>query len=62
MKKIRQYFSGIWGELKKVSWPSRRVVINHTAVVLASSLIAMGIVAAVDYGLTQAVEYFVSLK
>lgn len=62
MNKIINYFKSVWSELKKVSWPSRSTIINHTLVVLISSLAAMGAVAAIDYGLSKAVEYFVSLK
>ena len=62
IKKIVKYFADVWSELKKVSWPSRKNVINHTVIVLLSSIIAMGIVAAIDFGLSYAVEYFVSLK
>ena len=62
MKPITNYFQGVWSELKKVSWPSRSMIINHTIIVLISSLAAMGVVAAIDYGLSKAVEYFISLK
>lgn len=62
MKKITKYFQSIWQELKKVSWPSRSTIVSHTAIVLVSSLVAMAAVSAIDYGLSKAVEYFVSLK
>jgi len=62
MKKITQYFKSIWSELKKVSWPSRSTIINHTIIVLVSSATAMAVVAAIDFGLSKVVEYFISLK
>ena len=33
-KKIGGFFKGIFSELKKVSWPSRKQVVNNTASVL----------------------------
>jgi len=62
MKTVLKYFKSVWGELKKVSWPSRTTIINHTVIVLVSSVAAMAVVAAIDFGLSKAVEYFVSLK
>lgn len=62
MKTVTKYFKSIWSELTKISWPSRATIINHTIVVLVSSLAAMAAVAAIDFGLSKAVEYFISLK
>lgn len=33
-KKIGGFFKGIFSELKKVSWPSRKQVVNNTASIL----------------------------
>jgi len=62
MNTIKQYFSGVFNELKKISWPNRATIINHTIIVLISSLIAMGVVAAIDYGLTGAIKYYLTLN
>ena len=56
---ISSYFVGVWSELKKVNWPTPAQVANHTVIVLVSGMIAMGITAALDYGLTQLVQYIV---
>lgn len=38
---IKAYFRGVWGELKKVHWPTRREVAIYTGVVLvAVSIVA----------------------
>jgi preprotein translocase subunit SecE len=42
-------------ELRKVIWPTRRMLINYTTVTLVFVLIMVGIVSAVDFGLTRAV-------
>lgn len=62
MNSIKKYFESVYNELKKVSWPSRATIINHTIIVLVSSVVAMAIVAAIDYGLAEAIKYYVSLK
>lgn len=40
----RQFFTGVWQELKKVHWPSRREVIVYTGVVLVVVTIVMLII------------------
>jgi preprotein translocase subunit SecE len=42
-------------ELRKVIWPTRRQLVSYTTVTLIFVLIMVGIVSAVDYGLTKAV-------
>lgn len=39
---VKAYFRGVWGELKKVHWPTRREVVIYTGVVLvAVSIVAV---------------------
>ena len=33
-RSLRQFFSGVWQELRKVHWPNRRVITIYTTVVL----------------------------
>jgi len=56
---ITNYLVGSWAELKKVSWPKRSEVVNHTVIVLISCAIAIAVTAAIDYGLTFVVQYIV---
>lgn len=39
VKASRRYFEGVWHELKKVHWPTRREVIIYTGVVLVAVLL-----------------------
>ncbi len=59
MKKFINYFQGVWSELKKVTWPSKKEVFNHTIIVLVSATIAIMLTAAGDYGLSKLVEFIV---
>lgn len=59
---VFNYLSGAWSELKKVNWPTKQEVANHTIVVLISSIVAIAITAAIDYGLTYTIQYIVERK
>lgn len=59
---IFDYFRGVWSELKKVSWPTRTEVINHTVVVIVSAALAILIISALDFSLAKAVELLVQTR
>ncbi|MDO8443920.1 MAG: preprotein translocase subunit SecE [bacterium] len=59
MNSISNYFRGVVSELKKVTWPTRQQVINHTIIVLVSAIIAIAVTSLIDYGLTYLVQYLV---
>jgi preprotein translocase subunit SecE len=54
-----RYFIESWQELKKVTWPTRKEIINHTMIVIVSVVVATSLTAAVDYGLSSLVQYVV---
>jgi preprotein translocase subunit SecE len=56
MKKIITFFQESFGELKKVTWPSREEVTASTKVVLVSTLIIAIALGIVDYLLFLAVD------
>jgi preprotein translocase subunit SecE len=60
--KITDYFKGVWSELQKVTWPTKKEVLNHTIIVLVSAGIAIAITASIDFGLTKLIEYLVQNK
>lgn len=53
---IITFFKEAWRELKKVSWPTRKEVINSTIVVLVCLFIVTLLVLAVDYGAERLAE------
>ncbi|MEI6498593.1 MAG: preprotein translocase subunit SecE [bacterium] len=59
---IFNYLAGVWLELKKVNWPTRKEVINHTIIVIVSAALATMIAALLDYGLTRLIEFIVENK
>lgn len=56
---VFNYFRGVWSELKKVTWPTKEVIVNHTIIVLVSAVLAIAITAALDYGLSKLVQLLV---
>ena len=55
-KRIGSAFSGMWHERKKVSWPTRKQLLNYTILVLVF-MVFMGIVIGLlDMGSTQLVH------
>lgn len=49
--KMKGFFKGVKAEIKKVSWPSRKELINHTGVVIAVCAIVGLIIWLLDTGL-----------
>lgn len=48
MKKIGRYFRECWLEMKKVSWPTRQVVIHSTWIVILSTIAFAVVLGLVD--------------
>ncbi len=51
-----KYVIGAWNELKKVSWPSRGMVVYHTIIVLIVAVVAIASTSAIDFGLSALVQ------
>ena len=49
MNKIIRFFKESFGELKKVTWPSREEVTSSTKVVLVSTVLIAIVLGLVDY-------------
>ena len=49
MNKIIRFFKESFGELKKVTWPSREEVTSSTKVVLVSTVLIAIVLGVVDY-------------
>ncbi len=49
-------------ELRKVAWPSRKVVIQDTVIVVAVSLAMAAFFGVIDYGLSKGLEQLLTLQ
>lgn len=45
----RQYVSEVRSEMRRVSWPTRKEVVNYTIVVLVTLAVATALIAGLDY-------------
>lgn len=50
---FKRTFSGMWQELKKVSWPKFSKVVKQTGMVLAVVLFFMVVITAINLGLSE---------
>ncbi len=57
---ISQYFSGVYSELKKTSWPTRQQLVSYTIIVVVSSAVSIAILTLIDLGLTKGIEFLVA--
>ena len=57
---IKNYFVTSYQEMRKVIWPNRQEVTSHTIIVILSIIISMAIIAAIDYGLFNVIEYLIN--
>lgn len=46
--KVSSFFKGIKAEMKKVSWPTFKELVNHTTVVIIACLLVAAIVGLLD--------------
>ena len=56
--RFTRFFSGIWGELKKVVWLSRREAAYLTLLVLIVTIVVGVILGAFDYAFSTAIRLF----
>lgn len=60
MSKLFAFFTEVKLELKKVTWPTRKEVVNYLSLVIAISTIVAIFVGSVDFSLTKSMEYLLS--
>jgi preprotein translocase subunit SecE len=56
VNKISQFFKESYAEARKVSWPGRKQLTEHSLIVLGAIIISLIIIGAVDYGLQLLVQ------
>jgi len=61
MTKVISYFSGVWEELGKVTWPTRQEAIKMTLTVVIASLIMGVLIGGLDLFLTSLVSRILNL-
>ena len=59
-KGIGRYFKNMWHELKKVTWPTKKEVLNYSLVVFAFMVVMGIIIGLIDFGSGALVDLIVS--
>lgn len=59
-KSIKNYFEGVVQEAKRVTWPTKKEVKDHTISVVVIMILIMVIFGTLDFGLSQLLQYFVN--
>ncbi len=59
-KGIGRYFKNMWHELKKVTWPTKKDVLNYSLVVFAFMVVMGIIIGVIDFGSGELVKLIVS--
>ena len=60
-KRIGRYFKNMWHELKKVTWPSKKDVLNYSLVVFAFMEIMGVIIGVIDFGSGALIDWIITL-
>lgn len=58
--RLKEYFKDTRGELRKVSWPTRKQATNLTLIVLAVTAVMAAFLGALDYVFAQLIRLIVS--
>ena len=59
IQKIKNYFQGVVTETRKITWPSRKDVINHTLTVVLVLVAAVILFGGIDFAFSKLLEKFI---
>ena len=59
--KVKAFFKGVWSELKKVHWPTKKQLVTYTGVVIVAVLIMAIAISAFDWAISSIVELLLGL-
>lgn len=59
LKRVSSYFRGVYSELKKVHWPTRREVLIYTGVVVVAVIIVSTLIWIFDFAMSYIMRLFI---
>ena len=59
--RIAKWFKELRSEFKKVTWPTRKKVVNNTTVVVITMVLSSAFVGALDFGLLKLFSWILDL-
>lgn len=57
--KVKTYLKGVKAEMKKVVWPTRKELVNYTAIVIVVSVVTSLVVALLDFGIQRVLSLII---
>jgi len=57
-----RFFDGVKAEFKKITWPDKKSTFKQSVAVVVISVIVGVIIAALDFGVQNGVDFLVSIK
>lgn len=60
--RIRNYFSDVRSEMRRVTWPSKKELVNYSVVVCVSLIVVGVVIAALDFVITEGLFLFSGLR
>jgi preprotein translocase subunit SecE len=62
LKRMRQFFKEVFGEVKKLSWPSKKDVVSYTATVVAFILLMSAIIFVLDLAFGSGIDLLTAIR
>lgn len=59
--KVKAFFRGVWSELKKVHWPTKKQLVTYTGVVIVAVLVMAIAISVFDWAISSVIELLLSL-
>ena len=60
--RIKKYFGSVRSEMKRVTWPNKKELLNYSVVVCASLVVVGVVIALLDAGFGEALALFAGLR
>lgn len=60
--RVKKYFSSVRSEMKRVTWPSKKELVNYSIAVIVSLLVVGIVIALLDMGIGEGLALFAGLR
>ncbi len=59
--RVKSFFRGVWSELKKVHWPTKKQLVTYTGVVILAVLVMALAISVFDWAISSIIELLLGL-
>ncbi|MDD3774258.1 MAG: preprotein translocase subunit SecE [Patescibacteria group bacterium] len=61
-KSIGGFFRGVREQITEIVWPKKELVLHNGIVVIIAVIIAILLIAGIDYGFSKLISWYIALK